>query len=127
MTEGLPYQEEFLADFPTVSDFIVTLEVIAVFQNGREVGLTARIGRAQPEAQGVWVCPVELSPAYREPMSVKGVDSFHATWLACSLVLTLLGHLKGEGVALKAADGSAFPLEAYLAGLGAGARDAEGG
>jgi hypothetical protein len=60
-------------------------------------------------------------------MSVKGVDSFHATWLACSLVLKLLGHLKDEGVVLKAADGSAFPLEGYLAGLGAGPRDAEGG
>ena len=60
-------------------------------------------------------------------MSVKGVDSFHATWLACSLVLKLLAHLEAEGAALKAADGSAFPLEAYLAGLDAGARDAEGG
>jgi hypothetical protein len=42
-------------------------------------------------------------------------------------VLTLLGHLKAEGAALMATDGSAFPLEAYLAGLGAGAQDAEGG
>ena len=101
--------------------------MVAVFQNGRDVGLTARIGRAQPEAAGGWVCPVELSPVYVEAMSVKGVDSFHATWLACSLVLKLLGHLKDEGVMLKAADGSAFPLEGYLAGLGAGPRDAEGG
>jgi hypothetical protein len=60
-------------------------------------------------------------------MSVKGVDSFHATWLACSLVLKLLGHLKDEGVALKVADGSAFPLEGYLAGLAIGPRDAESG
>jgi len=110
-----------------MDDFIVTLEVIARFQNGHEVGLTARIGRAQPENQGAWVCAVELLPVYREPMNVKGVDSFHATWLACSLVLKLLGALKDEGVALKAADGSAFPLEAYLAGLGGGAQDAAGG
>jgi hypothetical protein len=109
-----------------VKDFIATLEVIAVFKNGQEVGLTARIGRAAPQ-DGGWVCPVELSPVYGEPMSVKGVDSFHATWLACSLVLKLLGHLKAEVAALKAADGSAFPLDAYLAGLGAGAQDAEGG
>ena len=109
-----------------MKDFIATLEVIAVFKNGREVGLTARIGRATPQ-DGAWVCPVELSPVYGEPMSVRGVDSFHATWLACSLVLKLLGHLKAEGAALKAADGSAFPLEAYLAGLDAGAPDAEGG
>ena len=121
-----------------MNDVIVTLEVIAVFQNGQEVGLTARIGRAQRDKQqdkqqegkqqeDSWVCPVELSPVYQEPMRVKGVDSFHATWLACSLVLKLLGHLKAEGVALKAADGSAFPLEGYLAGLGAEPRDAEGG
>ena len=118
-----------------MNDFIVTLEVIAVFGNGQEVGLTARIGRAKPEAkgaleeeaQGAWVCPVELSPVYPEPMNVKGVDSFHATWLACSLLLKLFAHLKDEGVALKQADGSAFPLEAYLAGLGAGPHDAAGG
>jgi hypothetical protein len=107
-----------------MNDFIATLEVTAVFQNGHEVALTARIGRAQPHDKDAWVCPVELSPAYQEPMSVKGVDAFHATWLACSLVLKLLAHLKGEGVALKAADGSAFPLEGYLAGLDAGAADA---
>jgi hypothetical protein len=119
-----------------MSDFIVKLEVIARFANGQEVGLTARIGRAKPEAKGAaleaeaaraWVCPVELVPVYQEPMNVKGVDSFHATWLACSLVLKLLGHLKGEGVVLKTADGSEFPLEAYLAGLGAGPQDAAGG
>jgi hypothetical protein len=108
-------------------DFIVTLEVIAVFRNGQEVGLTARIGRAQPEAKDAWVCPVELSPVYNEPMNVKGVDSFHATWLACSLVLKLFAHLKDEGVALKQTDGSEFPLEAYLAGLGAKPQDAAGG
>jgi len=110
-----------------LSDIIVTLAVNAVFPNGREVALTARIGRAQPEAKDAWVCPVELAPVYAQPMSVKGVDSFHATWLACSLVLKLFAHLKAEGAALKATDGSAFPLEAYLAGLDAGAHDAEGG
>jgi hypothetical protein len=110
-----------------MNDFIVTLEVIAVFGNGQEVGLTARIGRAQPEANGAWVCPVELSPVYQEPMNVKGVDSFHATWLACSLVLKLLGHLEAEGVALRHTDGTLFPLEAYLAGLGAKPQAAEGG
>ena len=110
-----------------MNDVIVTLEVTAVFQNTQEVRLTARIGRAQPEGKGAWVCPVELSPVYEEPMNVKGVDSFHATWLACSLLLKLLGHLKGEGVLLKHEDGSAFPLEAYLAGLDAKPDDAAGG
>ena len=110
-----------------MSDIIVTLAVNAVFPNGREVALTARIGRAQPEAKDAWVCPVELAPVYAHPMSVKGVDSFHATWLACSLVLKLLAHLKAEGAELRASDGSAFPLEDYLAGLDAGPHGAEGG
>jgi hypothetical protein len=110
-----------------MSDFIVTLEVIARFQNGQEVGLMARIGRAKPDAEGAWACAVELAPVYPEPVNVKGVDSFHATWLACSLLLKLFAHLKDEGVALNQTDGSAFPLEAYLAGLGAGPHDAAGG
>jgi hypothetical protein len=54
-------------------------------------------------------------------MNVKGIDSFHATWLACSLVLQLLGRLKQEGVALRTTDGSEFPVDAYLAGLGGAA------
>ena len=113
-----------------MNDPIVTLEVIAVFENAQQVGLTARIGRAEPETrdpQGGWVCPVELSPVYKEAMNVKGVDSFHATWLACSLVLKLLGHLKNEGVALRQEDGSEFPLEAYVAGLDGKSGNAAGG
>lgn len=109
-----------------MTDPIVTLEVVAVFQQSKEVGITARIGRAEPDAQGGgWACPVELSPVYAEAMSVKGIDSFHATWLACSLVLKLLGRLKREGAALRSADGSEFPIDAYLAGLDGA--DAAGG
>jgi hypothetical protein len=101
-----------------MTDAIVTLEVVAVFEQSKEVEITARIGRAAPDAQGDgWVCQVELAPVYAEPMNVKGIDSFHATWLACSLVLQLLGRLKREGVALRSPDGSEFPVDAYLAGL----------
>jgi hypothetical protein len=110
-----------------MTDAIVTLEVLAVFPNDRQVGITASIGRATEESAGAWVCPVTLSPVYARPMNVKGIDSFHATWLACSLVLKLLGHLKGEGVGLRHTDGSEFPLEAYLAGLDGKPGDAAGG
>jgi hypothetical protein len=111
-----------------MTDAIVTLDVVAIFEKSKEVEITARIGRATADAQGGgWVCAVELAPVYAEPMNVKGIDSFHATWLACSLVLKLFAHLKDEGVALNQTDGSAFPLEAYLAGLGAGPHDAAGG
>jgi hypothetical protein len=103
---------------------IVTLKVIAVFQQTKEVEITVRIGRAAPQ-DDAWMCLVELAPIYAEPMQVKGVDAFHATWLACSLVLRLLGQLKQEGAALRSADGSEFPVDAYLAGLGGG--DAAGG
>jgi hypothetical protein len=109
-----------------MNDPIVTLEVVAVFDQGHEVGLTARIGRAAPDADG-WVCAVELAPVYQQPMNVKGVDSFHATWLACSLVLKLLGALRAEGAALRDREGNEFPLEAYVAGLDGKPRDAQGG
>jgi hypothetical protein len=101
-----------------MTDAIVTLDVVAIFEKSKEVEITARIGRATADAQGGgWVCAVELAPVYAEPMNVKGIDSFHATWLACSLVLQLLGRLKQEGVALRSPDGSEFPVDAYLAGL----------
>jgi hypothetical protein len=106
-----------------MNDAIVTLEVIAVFEQSKEVKITASIGRACPEGDA-WACAVELAPVYTQAMSVKGVDSFHATWLACSLVLKLLAQLKSTGAALRGADGSEFPIDAYLAGLGS---DAAGG
>jgi hypothetical protein len=107
-----------------MTDAIVTLDVIARFAQSKEVTITVRIGRAQAEGDA-WSCPVEIAPVYAEPMHVKGVDSFHATWLACSLVLKLLAQLKREGAVLKSADGSEFPVDAYLAGLGGS--DAPGG
>jgi hypothetical protein len=111
-----------------MNDAIVSLEVIAVFENSQQVALNARIGRAQPDSQaGGWICQVELAPVYAEAMNVKGIDSFHATWLACSLVLKLLRHLKEEGAALRCEDGSEFPLDAYLAGLDAKPGNAPGG
>lgn len=106
---------------------IVFLQVTAVFENRREVDIGVRISRAQPDDKAGWVCQVQLSPVHAEPMIVRGVDSFHATWLACSLVLKLLGHLKSEGVALRQQDGSEFPLEGYLSGLGSTPGDAAGG
>ncbi len=109
-----------------MKDAIVTLEVVAVFAQAKAVPITVRIGRAAPQGDG-WVCAVEISPVYAQPMAVRGVDSFHATWLACSLVLKLLGHLRNEGVALKHEDGSEFPLDAYVAGLDGKEGNAPGG
>jgi hypothetical protein len=48
---------------------------------------------------------------------VRGVDSFHSIWLACQLILKLLTQLRAEGARLENADGSEFPLDAYLAGF----------
>ena len=109
-----------------MNDPIVSLQVTAVFEGDREVRIAAHIGRAAADPRGEgWACPVEITPVYEQPMSVKGVDAFHATWLAFSLLLKLLGQLKREGVALKSADGTEFPVDAYLAGLGGS--DAPGG
>ena len=65
-----------------------------------------------------WVASVQIKPLQEKPVEVRGVDSFHAVWLACSLVLKLMVELKASGARLELADGSEFPLEGYLAGLG---------
>ena len=70
------------------------------------------------EDAGQWVASVLIKPLQEKPMEVRGVDSFHAVWLACSLILRLLAQLKQDGAKLENADGSEFPLGAYLAGLG---------
>lgn len=97
---------------------IVFLQVTAVFENRREVDIGVRISRAQADDKGGWVCQVQLSPVHAEPMIVRGVDSFHATWLACSLVLKLLESFKSSGGKLYDSEGGEFPLEGYLSGLG---------
>ena len=75
------------------------------------------IGAPQLQDDGSWLCRVEVAPLQEQALEVRGVDSFHATWLACSLILKLLAQLKDAGNRLENADGSDFPLEAYLAGL----------
>lgn len=96
---------------------MVTLEVTALMPGGREVTMRARIDTPRHAADGGWACEVQVAPVHDQILSVRGVDSFHAMWLACSLVLKLLAELKEAGAELKAADGSEFPLEAYRAGL----------
>jgi len=74
-----------------VKTLVAKLEVVGVRPDGERLGLRAEIGR--PRAG-------------------------HAVWLACALVLKLLGNLKAEGWRLENDDGSEFPLEAYRSGLG---------
>ena len=93
------------------------LTVIAVLPEGRRVELHATIQPPFEAEDGQWISRVQLKPLQKEPLDVRGVDSFHALWLACSLILKLLSQLASEGTRLEAADGSEFPLEAYLAGL----------
>jgi len=91
--------------------------VTAVLQDGKRVELDARI-RPPHEGDGrYWICRVQIKPLQHDPVDVRGVDSFHAIWLASSLVLKLLTQLRAEGARLENRDGSEFPLDAYLAGL----------
>jgi len=94
------------------------LLVIAVLADGKRVELDARIRPPEEGDGGYWIARVQIKPLQTEPVKVRGVDSFHAVWLACSLVLRLLTQLRAEGARLQNRDGSEFPLDAYLTGLG---------
>ena len=96
---------------------MVTLEVIATTADGKRLEIHMHIGAPQPKEDGSWVCKVAVAPLQEQSLEVRGVDSFHAVWLSCALVLKLLTHLKAQGGELLNRDGSAFPLDAYLAGL----------
>ncbi|MFN2646641.1 MAG: hypothetical protein ABR570_16770 [Burkholderiales bacterium] len=100
-----------------VKPLAASLTVIAVLADEKAVELTATIRPPFEAEDGQWISRVQLKPLHKEPLDVRGVDSFHALWLACSLVLKLLSQLAAEGARLESADGSEFPLEAYLAGL----------
>jgi uncharacterized protein DUF6968 len=100
-----------------VKEPVASLTVVAT-REGRQVTLKAEIGQPYQAEGGDWACPVALSPLYEKLADIHGVDSFHAIWLACSLVLKLLGHINADGWALAHDDGSEFPLESYLKGLG---------
>jgi len=96
---------------------VVTLEVIALSSGDRRIDIRASIAAPQRQDDGSWLCRVEVAPLQDQALDVRGVDSFHAVWLACSLILKLLAQLKEAGARLENADGSDFPLDAYLAGL----------
>jgi hypothetical protein len=100
-----------------VKDPVASLDVVAVTPEGKQVPIKVRIGRPE-EVEGGFACAVEISPIYGELAGIRGVDSFHALWLACSLVLKLLGHFKAAGGKLLDPGGDEFPIEGYLSGLG---------
>lgn len=95
---------------------MVSVEVIAV-TGGKELPISARIAAPERQEDGSWLCKVEVAPLQQQGLNVRGIDSFHAIWLACSLILKVLAQLKANGAELRCSDGSEFPLDAYLAGL----------
>ena len=99
-----------------VKGIVASLEVTAILQDGKHVDI--KISIRPPHQEGPqWISSVLVKPLQEKPMEVRGVDSFHAVWLALSLVLKLLTQMKADGVKLENADGTEFPLEAYLSGL----------
>lgn len=102
-----------------MNDVVATFNVIAVRPDGERVDISAHIGRPEQAETGEWSCPVQLLPFHPQLPGIRGVDSFHAVWLACAFVLKLLQHFKADGAQLLNEDGSEFPLEAYAAGLDA--------
>ena len=100
-----------------VKDPVASLDVVAITPEGRQVSLAVRIGKPA-RAESGYACPVEISPIYGELADIRGVDSFHALWLACSLVLKLLESFKSSGGRLYDREGGEFPLAGSLSGLG---------
>lgn len=96
----------------------MSLDVLARLADGKELALRADIAAPQRQDDGSAICRVTVAPLQEQPLDVRGVDSFHAVWLACSLVLKLLTQLESAGAVLLNPDRSAFPLKLYLAGLG---------
>ena len=100
-----------------MKNLVAKLEVVALRESGERLALRAEIGRPRVERDGRWACSIAVAPLKTKLDDVRGADSFHAIWLACALVITLLGNLKAEGWRLENADGSEFPLDDYKAGL----------
>ncbi|HEU5176337.1 MAG TPA: hypothetical protein VFU24_02700 [Burkholderiales bacterium] len=105
-----------------MKNLVAKLEVIGVRPDGERLPLRVEIGRPHEERDGRWACEIAVAPLNAKLDAVRGADSFHAVWLACSLALKLLENLTAEGWALENRDGSAFPLDAYRSGLDAGAQ-----
>jgi hypothetical protein len=101
---------------------MVTLDVVARMPDGKELAIRAEISAPERQADGSSLCRVNVAPLQDQALDVRGVDSFHAVWLSCALILKLLTHLRSTGAELFSPDGSAFPLEQYLAGLDEGAK-----
>jgi hypothetical protein len=101
-----------------VKPLAAMLDVVAILENGKRVEVSATIRPPYEAEDGQWVARVQVKPLRGAPLDVRGVDSFHALWLACSLVLKMLAELKASGARLESSDGSEFPLEGYLGGLG---------
>jgi hypothetical protein len=100
-----------------VKNLVAKLEVVGVRPDGERIEFQVQIGRPREERDGRWACSIEVEPLKTRLEDVRGTDSFHAVWLACSLVLKLLGNLEADGWRLENADGSEFPLSSYLKGL----------
>ena len=100
-----------------MKNLVAKLQVVGVRESGERVALTIQIGRPQEQRDGRWACEIAVAPLNAKLDAVRGTDSFHAVWLACSLALKLLDNLKAEGWTLENRDGSSFPLDAYRSGL----------
>jgi hypothetical protein len=96
---------------------VVSLNVVARMEDARESASHVEIAAPETQPDGSAICRVSVAPLEQKPLEVRGVDSFHAVGLACALVLKLLGQLRSAGAQLLSPDGSAFPLDAYVAGL----------
>ena len=83
-----------------IVDPVATQELLWVHKDGKEVIITARIGRPYRVDDDAWACPSELYGVENQYADMKGVGSMQALGLAMGLIKMRLGHLLEDGESL---------------------------
>lgn len=83
-----------------ITDPIAIQELLWIHKDGKEVLLTAKVGRPYKVDDNTWACPAELCGFENQYPDMHGLGSMQALSLAMGLIKTRLGHLLEDGESL---------------------------
>ena len=83
-----------------ITDPIAVQELLWIRKDGKEVLITAKVGRPYRVDDDTWACPSELCGVEKQYFDISGVGSMQALGLAMGLIKTRLGHLLEDGESL---------------------------